>query len=317
MSEEKQFFPGISIVMPTLNCRYLIESHADEIRDLCSSVGEIVIVDSYSDDGTVDFLKTVLAGLPFQVIQRPRGLYESWNAGIKECRGRWIHLSTAGDLLGSAELGYLEEVAGKTGADVVMGIPRFVNTGGVRIEDPPWPIVELFERRKDEDVIEMSGLDLLAFSLACCRVDRRKQSWLGSSASNLYSASCLKKYPFPSSVGSSGDALWGLRHADKVSAVFCRRRSGRFVVHEKPAGGPAPRKKKVSLLYTDAWIESAEHLVAALDEKGVGMEVTELFKAMLKDQVTLSRVLKRRRRSATRKFLRQTRRLISRFFVRS
>ncbi len=290
-------FPEISVVMPTLNCRYLIESQEEAIRSLCGAVGEIVIVDSFSEDGTVEFLESILDGLPVRVIRRPRGLYASWNTGIANCDGEWIHVATAGDLIDGRELRYLLEIAKSRGTDVVAGTPRFVNTENEAIDDRLWPIVELFNRRVGEELVQMSGTELVAFSLVSCRPYRRTQSWLGSSASNLYKASCLKKLPFPTSVGPSGDALWALVNSATVSATFCGRRCGRFVVHESDSSGPSVRDEDVSLIYSNAWVEARDWLLRNLDEKISGVELRFLFEEMLEDQIMFAeKILRLRRR---------------------
>ena len=298
MVMEKEIIPfsGVSVVMPTLNCRYLIESQAGEIRRLCAEVGEVIIVDSHSDDGTVEFLESTLQGLSYRVLRRPRGLYAAWNAGIAECAGEWIHIATAGDLLGGGELGNLLEVAKSTCADVVSGIPRFVNTEGAMIEDLPWPIVELFRRRAGEEMIEMSGAELVAFALVHCRPDRQTQSWLGSSASNLYRTSVLKRFPFPTDVGPTGDVLWALVNAGKVRATFCGRRTGRFVVHGKDLSGPGIRDEEISAIYSNAWSEARDWLLENLDGHIHGVEMIKLFEEILEDQLEFSDVILRLRR---------------------
>lgn len=289
-------FPEISVLMPTLNCRYLIESQEEAIRSLCGAVGQIVIVDSFSEDGTVEFLESILDGLPVRVIRRPRGLYASWNTGIANCDGEWIHVATAGDLIDGRELRYLLEIAKSRGTDVVAGTPRFVSTGREGIDDRQWPIVDLFKRRAGEEVIEMSGTELVAFSLVHCRPDRQTHSWLGSSASNLYKTSCLKSLPFPTSVGPSGDVLWALMNSATVSATFCGRRCGRFVVHESDSSGPSVRDADVSSVYTKAWVEARDWLLQNLDGVGSGVEVRHLFEKMLDDQITLAEKIVRLRR---------------------
>jgi hypothetical protein len=289
-------FPEVSVVMPTLNCRYLIESQAGEIRRLCAEVGEVIIVDSHSDDGTVEFLESALQGLSYRVLRRPRGLYAAWNAGIAECAGEWLHIATAGDLLGGGELGNLLEVAKSTCADVVSGIPWFVNTEGAMIEDLPWPIVELFRRRAGEGMIEMSGAELVAFALVYCRPDRQTQSWLGSSASNLYRTSVLKQFPFPTDVGPTGDVLWALVNAGKVRATFCGRRTGRFVVHGKDPSASVERDESIASTYSVAWSNARDWLLQNIEDGISGVEIKNLFKEILEDQLKFSGVILRLRR---------------------
>lgn len=297
--EVRSSLKDVSVVMPTLNCRYLIEPLADEIRELCSSVSEVIVVDSQSEDGTVEFLQSVLEGLNFRVISRSRGLYASWNEGIAACREQWIHIATAGDVIGTSELGYLHEVAVKTGADVVSGMPRFVDEEGNAIEDRKWPIIDLFKRRSDRDTIEMSGAELVYYAVLHCHPGGRRQSWLGSSASNLYRATCLKEYPFPVSVGPTGDVLWGLLNASKVKAAFCGRRCGRFVVHERAATPTSVESEEIIKVYSDALSEVKEWLDGNFKKIGMGVEERGLFMQLMDEQLKMNAMavkLRKRRR---------------------
>lgn len=294
--EIKNSLKSISVVMPTLNCRYLVEPLANEIRELCSSVSEVIIVDSQSDDGTVEFLQSVLAGLNFRVISRPRGLYASWNEGIAACREEWIYIATAGDVIGTSELEYLQEVGKNNGADVVTGMPRFVDEEGNAIEDRKWPIIELFRRRSGEETIEMSGAELVSFAVQHCHPGRRTQSWLGSSASNLYKAACLKDYPFPVSVGPSGDVLWGVHNAAKVKAVFCGSRCGRFVVHGRETTPASVESEQIIKIYFEALSEAKEWLICHFERIGLGVEERELFIQLMDQDLQLYTMVMRLRK---------------------
>lgn len=297
--ETKNPLKNISVVMPTLNCRYLIEPLAVQIRQLASAVAELIVVDSQSEDGTVEFLEATLEGLPYRVISRPRGLYASWNEGIAACREKWIYMATAGDIISTEELTFLGEVAAKTDADVVSGTPRFVDEDGKTLGDEKWPIIELFNRRTDEEIIEMHGLELVAFALLFCHPGGRTQSWLGSSASNLYKASCLQAHPFPEAVGPTGDVLWGLRHADKVRAVFCKRRCGHFVMHERAGGPILVHNKEVLAIYVEAWAEARNWLSQNFAEIGMGFEGRKLFMQLMEEELTrntMTASLRKRRR---------------------
>lgn len=223
----------ISVVVPTLNSRELIEPVREALGALFSQVGELVFVDSESTDGTLDYLKAHFSYPHAQFHTRPKGLYESWNFGISQCQRPWLTIATSGDVLSVEDLRYLLEVGRHTEADVVCAAPVFVDEQGGACEDRKWPIFDLLQQHEGEELVQPSNYELTSFVLRYARPARHYKGWLGSSASNLYRTELLQAHPFPTHVGRSGDTYWSLAHAHEVKAVFCRRRCGTFVVHEK------------------------------------------------------------------------------------
>lgn len=223
----------ISVVVPTLNSRELIEPVRESLAALFSQVGEVIFVDSESTDGTLECLKAHFSFPHAQFHTRPKGLYEAWNFGISQCQGKWLTIATSGDVLAVEDLRYLKGVAQQTEADVVCAPPTFVDEQGTVCEDGKWPIFDLLlQQHEDEELVQLSAYELTSFVLRNARPSRHYKGWLGSSASNLYRTELLKALPFPTHVGRSGDTYWSLAHAHEVQAVFCRRRCGQFVVHE-------------------------------------------------------------------------------------
>ncbi len=254
-------FGNLSIIVPTLNVRHLVEPIADQMREVFAEAGEVIVVDSFSEDGTLDYLKEILDFEQASFHSRPRGLYASWNYGINRATKKWIHIGTAGDILGLEDLQHLYDVADEREVDVVVSGPRFCNESGEVIADMMWPIFSLLERYPESDFVELAGDELVSFALSHCRPGQFN-GWLGSSASNIYRAETLKEYPFPTDVGPIGDSLWGLQHAGSVRACFCRRRCGRFVIHNlERAHIPDSRTGEI---FGRLWVNTAEALVEKL-----------------------------------------------------
>ena len=158
--------------------------------------------------------------------------------------------------------------------DVVVSGPRFCNEEGEVLDDREWPIFSLLERYPDLEHIELTGTELTSFALSHCRPGQFN-GWLGSSASNLYRAETLKENPFPTDVGPIGDSLWGLQHASAVKACFCRRRCGRFVIHDlETAHLPS---SKTGEIFGRLWVNQSEALVEEL----VAAEGQEEFASFL------------------------------------
>jgi hypothetical protein len=68
-----------------------------------------------------------------------------------------------------------------------------------------------------------------------------KGALLGSSASNIYRTAFMKRLPFPTEFGTTGDGAWGLQHAAEAVFGVVPGHFSSFLVH--PAGGSDAEKK--------------------------------------------------------------------------
>ena len=94
-----QVKPTLSVVVPTYNCAPLMMRHLVSMEKWAHLADEIIIVDSRSADGTLDLIRARLRHPNLRIIERDRGLYESWNEGIAATTGKWVYVSTVGNLL--------------------------------------------------------------------------------------------------------------------------------------------------------------------------------------------------------------------------
>jgi glycosyltransferase involved in cell wall biosynthesis len=219
----------LSVVLPTFNCRKLIERHLRSMQSWAGLADEIVVVDSRSTDGTIELIKTGLQHPRLRIIERDRGLYESWNDGIAATSGRWIYISTVGDTIERAHLLHLIETGEAEAADVVISNPRFVNDDGMPLADPGWPA---------KKIIELAGLPrpftLTPLGAGVLASLYSPKALLGSSASNVYRGEFLRRHPFPTEFAAAGDSAWILRHATEARLRFTPAIGTTFCMHEKP-----------------------------------------------------------------------------------
>lgn len=189
---------------------------------------EIIVVDSRSTDGTLDLIRARLGHPNIRIIERDRGLYESWNEGITATTGDWIYISTAGDTIQREHLLHLLEVGERGRADVVISAPIFVDETGIPCKDPGWPPRKVIagSGRNEPFTLTAEAGFTLTFMHSPCAI-------LGSSASNLYRGDHLRDRPFPVDFKGAGDSVWILKHAAKSRLCFTPQVGSTFCVHPK------------------------------------------------------------------------------------
>ena len=89
----------IGVVIPTKNSIAYLPRHLAALHQWSDLAGEIVVVDSLSTDGTVDFLKTNLRHPHVRFVSHPPGLYQSWNHGLQQIRSKYAYVATVGDTI--------------------------------------------------------------------------------------------------------------------------------------------------------------------------------------------------------------------------
>ncbi len=92
--------PKITICLPSLNTRRYLSDRFETIYNQTFQDWEVVAVDSYSEDGSWDFLQEQARQDPrVRISQAPRGLYASWNRCILQARGQYIYFATSDDTM--------------------------------------------------------------------------------------------------------------------------------------------------------------------------------------------------------------------------
>ena len=220
--------PSLSVVVPTYNCAPLMERHLASMAAWTDLADEIIVVDSRSTDGTLDLIRSRLRHPNLRIIERDRGLYQSWNEGIAATTGDWVYISTAGDTIERDHLLHLLDLGERAAADVVISPPRFVDEAGAACEDQNWPPGKIIAGSglKEPFILTAEAGFILAF-VHC------PSAILGSSASNLYRGAHLRARPFPVDFKGAGDSVWILRHAAQSRLCFTPQVGSSFCVHPK------------------------------------------------------------------------------------
>jgi glycosyltransferase involved in cell wall biosynthesis len=93
--------PKVSICVPNLNTRPYLPERFQSIFEQTFQDWELLVYDSYSDDGAWDYIQQLAAKEPrMQVWQGPRqGTPGSWNPCIAKARGTYVYVATSDDTM--------------------------------------------------------------------------------------------------------------------------------------------------------------------------------------------------------------------------
>lgn len=116
----------LAIIIPTLNCVKTLSSTLDSITPLRNQGTEIIVVDSYSTDGT---LKIAQANADKVLSIPPGNMYAAINMGMRASERNWLSYINADDLLYShTVLNAFNNCSPKI--DVLYGSLDFINEEG-------------------------------------------------------------------------------------------------------------------------------------------------------------------------------------------
>ncbi len=224
--------PGgrLGVLIPTLNAKAQLPKQMAAMAKWLDLVDEIVVVDGHSEDGTVDYLKEHLRHSGLRIISHPRGLWQSWNAGLAQLTTKYVLISTAGDVMEREGVVHLLDAMEKTGADMVLSPPQLeAMDGGASLQSKDWPIHQLLARYQPGGPVVLPHGEVMHWTFWYGSLGA---SLLGSSASNLYRTALLQACPFPTDADATGDVAWGLRHMRQATKVVITPKTcARFVCH--------------------------------------------------------------------------------------
>jgi Glycosyl transferase family 2 len=215
---------------------YLPE-HLQSVRPWAEMVEQIVIVDSNSTDGTVEYIREHLSHPNLHIFSQPPGLYAAWNYAIGQLKTKYTYISTVGESITPSGLQQLVDTSEGLGSDVCISRPQFLDEEGRALQGIHWPIHQVIKERNVCKPRLLSRAEAVFYVLGA-----KGNSILGSSASNLYRTTVLQKHPFPTDYQSAGDTAWGLLNCWDVLFAVTPESFSTFVFHPTSASRQADRK---------------------------------------------------------------------------
>ena len=90
--------PLVSICLPNLNTRPFLKPRMDSILAQTVDDWELIVCDSFSDDGSWEYFQQFRADPRVRLVQVPReGLFAGWNECLKRVAGRYVYIATSDD----------------------------------------------------------------------------------------------------------------------------------------------------------------------------------------------------------------------------
>lgn len=259
----------IGVVIPVLNAREALPEHLAHAQGWLGLVEQVVVVDSYSTDGTFEYLQKNLRHPNLRLLRHPPGLYQSWNYGIQQLETEFAYISTIRDTIQTEGLVHLSQVLSELGADLVVSSPELVDAQGRPRTDESWPVHRLLAACPLERPCKLDQFQaflLNALESPC--------TLLGSSASNLYRTTALQRLPFPTEYAHAGDSAWALHYAWDVPIAITPRTISRFTMHPNANTGMDPEVFRALMARFD---DLARHTAAECPEPPAGSRWTAKF----------------------------------------
>src|SRR5436309_9508919 len=114
---------SLTVIVPTKNSRPYLPAHMASMREWLDLAAEVIVVDSESQDGTVDYLRSELKHPKVRYLAHPPGLYASWNFAISHVETEFVYISTAGDTITREGIETLLKTITSFNCDVALSKP--------------------------------------------------------------------------------------------------------------------------------------------------------------------------------------------------
>ena len=92
--------PLVSICLPTWNSRAFLEQRVNSILEQTYTNWELIVCDSFSNDGTWEYFQQYRNDSRFRLYQIPKdGLFAGWNQTLSRVAGRYFYMATSDDTM--------------------------------------------------------------------------------------------------------------------------------------------------------------------------------------------------------------------------
>lgn len=213
-SSDKPGRPKFSICLPTLNARAFLEERMTSLIQQSTGDWELIVCDSYSNDGTWEYLSQWKSDPRVKLHQVPRhGMYAGWNECLRRATGEYVYIATADD---TCDPDLLEKLAAPLDQNKEVGATycgyRPIDETGRELAGSLSSFQKFIHPWMETPKL-LSGQALFLISCAL------NHNW-GSVTGFAFRSSLLEKTGhFRTDIGYTADGEWGLRLALACESV--------------------------------------------------------------------------------------------------
>ncbi len=224
----------ISICLPTLNSIKYLKERLESIRRQTFKGWELIVFDSFSDDGTSEALYNFSVGDErIHIYQAPKdGIYKNFNRCIKKSKGEYIYIATSDDIMANNCLEKMAQALSNNPDCDLAHCPMRVFDEDGKLGGDWWSTSSLFSRN--------SGVFFRKYHKRCAPLDGILcliGDTIYSSVTQLLIRRSLfdKIGYYQSNWGSLGDFHWNLRAGLIASTVHVPDTWGGWRMHSAQA----------------------------------------------------------------------------------
>lgn len=222
--------PLVSICLPTLNARRFLKPRMDSIYSQTLTDWELIVCDSFSDDGTWEYLQQFKTDPRVRLYQVPKeGLYAGWNECLHRCLGSYVYIAPADDTMCPVALEMLvNPLAQLQDVDLAVCNFNYIGLDGECIRDRGVNSEEYLGDWALKPSLR-SGYSEFIFHLCVGTL------WTTMNALLFRRELLAKVGLFPTCYGSFGDLNWTLKATLASDVAWLPDKLVGFRIHDKQA----------------------------------------------------------------------------------
>lgn len=226
----------ISICLPTLNAITFLTERLESIFVQTHQDWELIVCDSYSDDGTWEFLQSFEGDPRVRLYQVPKeGLYAGWNECLRRVRGSFVYIATADDTMSDDCLAKLHHalVVNPSVGVAVCDFDEIDSAGKVITNENAWQR-RFYGSKMLTEHVRPAFVDFIATVVA-------GTPWHTMTAVMFRSDVLGCSGFFPTNLDFMADNVWTARVAFQTPTAYVPERLATFRRHPNQASGrPIP-----------------------------------------------------------------------------
>jgi hypothetical protein len=234
----------VSVIIPCYNGERFLPELLRSFQAQTEPADEIVVVESYSTDRSLDILHSFSRSLPLRIEQRPReGIYPAWNEGVRLVSYPLCYIACVDDVVypdAMRQLRRFRRVAPESELytwriDVIDDQGKVVAPGGSPIVNVLWRDWANKPHRRPGTADSLTTLTLGSPYLSMMGVAFTRSLWEATGG-------------FPTQYGSAGDLAWQVQAGLRTTVAYLPWTLAAWRVHEQSATIAARGGKEFSIL---------------------------------------------------------------------